>query len=229
MNSRYSRKYHNRNLSLCDTPSGSSVVIPEHALVRVFVCVYVVYGDCGCSSVAAGHWLPCVRLHSFLFGRHRDLIHVCQLSPSPSVSPLLHGSCLSFPLSHAPFLGLFVWLKRLSPFLLSFTYIILLSFSRPFLFLSPVQSCDYHGDCGHVNCSLSVDTQEIDHCFVFLLSLSFCSAVCMTNCPTLIVMVGLPARGKTYISKKLTRYLNWIGVPTKGITKLHTHTNIHTP
>uniref|UniRef100_A0A8C5EDB0 6-phosphofructo-2-kinase/fructose-2,6-bisphosphatase 4-like n=1 Tax=Gouania willdenowi TaxID=441366 RepID=A0A8C5EDB0_GOUWI len=29
--------------------------------------------------------------------------------------------------------------------------------------------------------------------------------VCMTNCPTLIVTVGLPARGKTYISKKLTR------------------------
>ncbi|CAB1442383.1 unnamed protein product [Pleuronectes platessa] len=40
-------------------------------------------------------------------------------------------------------------------------------------------------------------------------------AVCMTNCPTLIVTVGLPARGKTYISKKLTRYLNWIGVPTR--------------
>ncbi|KAM4588567.1 6-phosphofructo-2-kinase/fructose-2,6-bisphosphatase 4b isoform 1-T1 [Odontesthes bonariensis] len=39
--------------------------------------------------------------------------------------------------------------------------------------------------------------------------------VCTTNCPTLIVTVGLPARGKTYISKKLTRYLNWIGVPTK--------------
>jgi len=37
-----------------------------------------------------------------------------------------------------------------------------------------------------------------------------------TNCPTLIVMIGLPARGKTYISKKLTRYLNWIGVPTQG-------------
>uniref|UniRef100_A0A4W4FA05 6-phosphofructo-2-kinase domain-containing protein n=1 Tax=Electrophorus electricus TaxID=8005 RepID=A0A4W4FA05_ELEEL len=37
----------------------------------------------------------------------------------------------------------------------------------------------------------------------------------MTNSPTLIVTVGLPARGKTYISKKLTRYLNWIGVPTK--------------
>jgi len=28
-------------------------------------------------------------------------------------------------------------------------------------------------------------------------------------------MVGLPARGKTYISKKLSRYLNWIGVNTK--------------
>uniref|UniRef100_A0A3P9I5B1 6-phosphofructo-2-kinase domain-containing protein n=1 Tax=Oryzias latipes TaxID=8090 RepID=A0A3P9I5B1_ORYLA len=37
-----------------------------------------------------------------------------------------------------------------------------------------------------------------------------------TNSPTLIVMVGLPARGKTYISKKLTRYLNWIGVSTKA-------------
>uniref|UniRef100_A0A3Q3WAD9 6-phosphofructo-2-kinase domain-containing protein n=1 Tax=Mola mola TaxID=94237 RepID=A0A3Q3WAD9_MOLML len=32
-----------------------------------------------------------------------------------------------------------------------------------------------------------------------------------TNSPTMIVMVGLPARGKTFISKKLTRYLNWIG------------------
>lgn len=38
----------------------------------------------------------------------------------------------------------------------------------------------------------------------------------MTNSPTVIVLIGLPARGKTYISKKLTRYLNWIGVPTKG-------------
>lgn len=28
-------------------------------------------------------------------------------------------------------------------------------------------------------------------------------------------MVGLPARGKTYISKKLARYLNWIGIFTK--------------
>lgn len=38
----------------------------------------------------------------------------------------------------------------------------------------------------------------------------------MTNSPTVIVMIGLPARGKTYMSKKLTRYLNWVGVPTKG-------------
>ncbi|XP_062247561.1 6-phosphofructo-2-kinase/fructose-2,6-bisphosphatase 2-like isoform X1 [Platichthys flesus] len=37
----------------------------------------------------------------------------------------------------------------------------------------------------------------------------------MTNSPTVIVMIGLPARGKTYMAKKLTRYLNWIGVPTK--------------
>uniref|UniRef100_A0AAZ3RFI5 6-phosphofructo-2-kinase domain-containing protein n=1 Tax=Oncorhynchus tshawytscha TaxID=74940 RepID=A0AAZ3RFI5_ONCTS len=58
----------------------------------------------------------------------------------------------------------------------------------------------------------------------FLIHLCVCVCVCVffsatvpqfTNSPTMIVMVGLPARGKTYISKKLTRYLNWIGVPTK--------------
>lgn len=55
-----------------------------------------------------------------------------------------------------------------------------------------------------------------------------------TNSPTMIVMVGLPARGKTYISKKLTRYLNWIGVTTKGIAwqyritlKLQFHWDYH--
>ncbi|XP_049616994.1 6-phosphofructo-2-kinase/fructose-2,6-bisphosphatase 3 isoform X1 [Syngnathus scovelli] len=37
----------------------------------------------------------------------------------------------------------------------------------------------------------------------------------IANPPTVIVMVGLPARGKTYMSRKLTRYLNWIGMPTK--------------
>uniref|UniRef100_T1KGC8 6-phosphofructo-2-kinase domain-containing protein n=2 Tax=Tetranychus urticae TaxID=32264 RepID=T1KGC8_TETUR len=35
------------------------------------------------------------------------------------------------------------------------------------------------------------------------------------NIPHIIAMVGLPARGKTYIAKKLTRYLNWIGIKTR--------------
>jgi len=34
--------------------------------------------------------------------------------------------------------------------------------------------------------------------------------------PSVIVMVGLPARGKTYMAKKLTRYLNWLGIDTRG-------------
>lgn len=33
--------------------------------------------------------------------------------------------------------------------------------------------------------------------------------------PHVIALVGLPARGKTYIAKKLSRYLNWIGINTK--------------
>ena len=33
--------------------------------------------------------------------------------------------------------------------------------------------------------------------------------------PHVIVMVGLPARGKTYISRMLDMYLNWIGVNTR--------------
>ncbi|KAM8720912.1 hypothetical protein ACLKA7_006884 [Drosophila subpalustris] len=33
--------------------------------------------------------------------------------------------------------------------------------------------------------------------------------------PHVIAMVGLPARGKTFISKKLARYLNWIGIGTR--------------
>lgn len=35
------------------------------------------------------------------------------------------------------------------------------------------------------------------------------------NAPTVIPLVGLPARGKTYTAKKLGRYLNWIGIKTK--------------
>ncbi|QPG76508.1 hypothetical protein FOA43_003897 [Brettanomyces nanus] len=30
-----------------------------------------------------------------------------------------------------------------------------------------------------------------------------------------VVMVGLPARGKSYLSKKLVRYLNWLQIPSK--------------
>ena len=36
------------------------------------------------------------------------------------------------------------------------------------------------------------------------------------NAPTVITLVGLPARGKTYMAKKLGRYLNWIGIKTQG-------------
>lgn len=44
------------------------------------------------------------------------------------------------------------------------------------------------------------------------------------NSPHVIAMVGLPARGKTYISKKLSRYLNWIGINTRGkAVDLHTN------
>ncbi|VDM54012.1 unnamed protein product [Angiostrongylus costaricensis] len=35
--------------------------------------------------------------------------------------------------------------------------------------------------------------------------------------PNVIALVGLPARGKTYISHKLCRYLNWIGITTKDL------------
>ena len=35
----------------------------------------------------------------------------------------------------------------------------------------------------------------------------------------IVAMVGLPARGKTYISARLSRYLNWIGINTKVFKK----------
>ncbi|CAF3493743.1 unnamed protein product [Adineta steineri] len=37
----------------------------------------------------------------------------------------------------------------------------------------------------------------------------------LVRTPTIIAMAGLPARGKTYISRKLARYLHWIGIKTK--------------
>ncbi|XP_003382978.1 PREDICTED: 6-phosphofructo-2-kinase/fructose-2,6-bisphosphatase 1-like [Amphimedon queenslandica] len=37
----------------------------------------------------------------------------------------------------------------------------------------------------------------------------------VSNAKICIALVGLPARGKTYIARKLARYLNWIGVNTK--------------
>ncbi|VDM30922.1 unnamed protein product [Hydatigera taeniaeformis] len=39
--------------------------------------------------------------------------------------------------------------------------------------------------------------------------------LCTPEDRTVIVLVGLPARGKTYMARKLTRYLNWIGINTR--------------
>jgi len=60
---------------------------------------------------------------------------------------------------------------------------------------------------------------------ILLLIIIIIMSVCVVQCaditniaiaPCAIVMVGLPARGKTYMAKKLTRYFNWIGIETKG-------------
>ncbi|CAH8609321.1 unnamed protein product [Schistosoma intercalatum] len=38
---------------------------------------------------------------------------------------------------------------------------------------------------------------------------------CSDDEKTVVVLVGLPARGKSYISTKLSRYLNWVGINTR--------------
>ena len=40
----------------------------------------------------------------------------------------------------------------------------------------------------------------------------------LVNVPVCLAMVGLPARGKTFIGRKLARFLNWTGIQTKGIS-----------
>lgn len=55
---------------------------------------------------------------------------------------------------------------------------------------------------------------DIYQCLVFLLTIG--ERVNYVNTPHVIALVGLPARGKTYMGKKLSRYLNWIGINTKG-------------
>lgn len=42
-----------------------------------------------------------------------------------------------------------------------------------------------------------------------------CKCGCAVTMPNLIVMVGLPARGKTYMANRLSRYLNWIGLQSR--------------
>ncbi|XP_028398156.1 6-phosphofructo-2-kinase/fructose-2,6-bisphosphatase-like [Dendronephthya gigantea] len=42
-----------------------------------------------------------------------------------------------------------------------------------------------------------------------------CPSRSLVNKPVCLAMVGLPARGKTFIARKLARYLNWISIETQ--------------
>lgn len=57
----------------------------------------------------------------------------------------------------------------------------------------------------------------MEHESLFMLQAQMTAVDNLTITPCVIVMVGLPARGKTYMAKKLARYFNWIGIETKGI------------
>ncbi|CAH1970732.1 unnamed protein product [Acanthoscelides obtectus] len=59
------------------------------------------------------------------------------------------------------------------------------------------------------------DEAEIRYRQTRLMSIRIGERANYVNSPHVIAMVGLPARGKTYISKKLSRYLNWIGINTR--------------
>ncbi|KAF2354182.1 6-phosphofructo-2-kinase [Trinorchestia longiramus] len=72
------------------------------------------------------------------------------------------------------------------------------------------------GGCGQVMCGGRTGgiTAAIKK-FTITPQINAGDAVSQTRTRHIVVMVGLPARGKTYMAKKLTRYLNWIGIKTK--------------